>query len=149
MPASEIIKEYLVSLGVQDNLSEGLGNALENADGEVQGFVKRFGKQFAIAGATVVSIVAATSFGIAIFLNYVADTNDEVSAYAAELGKTEDEAYRIKSALDVMGKSMEEIQADPELLKQFEELRANAEAIQLPDMSQSVGQIKDMKLEFL
>ena len=35
MPASEIIKEYLVSLGVQDNLSEGLGNALENADGEV------------------------------------------------------------------------------------------------------------------
>ena len=149
MPASEIIKEYLVSLGVQDNLSEGLGNALENADGEVQGFVKRFGKQFAIAGATVVSIVAATSFGIAKFLNYVADTNDEVSAYAAELGKTEDEAYRIKSALDVMGKSMEEIQADPELLKQFEELRANAEAIQLPDMSQSVGQIKDMKLEFL
>ena len=149
MPASEIIKEYLVSLGVQDNLSEGLGNALENADGEVQSFVKRFGKQFAVAGATVVSIVAATSFGIAKFLNYVANTNDEVSAYAAELGKTEDEAYRIKSALDVMGKSIEEVQADPELLKQFEELRANAEAIQLPDMSQSVGQIKNMKLEFL
>ncbi len=149
MKASEIIKEYLVSLGVQDNLSEGIGNALDNADDEVQGFVKRFGKQFAIAGATVVSLVAATSFGIAKFLNYVANTNDEISAYADEIGKTEEEAYRLKSTLDVMGKSMDEIKADPELLEQFEELKANAEAIQLPDMSQSVGQVKDMKLEFL
>ena len=113
MPASDIIKEYLVSLGVQDNLSESMKNALDSADGEVKGFVKRFGKQFAIAGAAVVSVVAATSFGIAKFINHIAQTYKELEAYAEEIGKTKEEAFALKSALDTMGKSMEEIQADP------------------------------------
>ena len=56
MPASEYIKEYLVSLGMQDNFTEKLGEALEEADEEVSSFAKGFAKHFAIAGTAVFSM---------------------------------------------------------------------------------------------
>ena len=71
MPASEYIKEYLVSLGMQDNFTEKLGEALEEADEEVNSFTKGFAKKFVTAGAAVVSLIGATSVGIAKFLNHI------------------------------------------------------------------------------
>ncbi len=59
MPASEYIKEYLVSLGMQDNFTEKLGEALEEADEEVDSFAKGFAKKFVTAGAAVVSLIGA------------------------------------------------------------------------------------------
>lgn len=105
MPASEYIKEYLVSLGMQDNFTEKLGEALEEADEEVDGFVKGFAKHFAVAGTAVVSLIGATSVGITKFLNHIANAEQEVADYAEEIGKSREEAYRLKTALDAMGVS--------------------------------------------
>ena len=135
MPASEYIKEYLVSLGIQDNFSEKLGEALDKADGETKSFVKGFAKHFAIAGTAVVSLIEATSVGVAKFLNHIANAEQEITDYAEEIGKSREEAYRLKTALDAMGVSMEDIEASEELQKQFKILQEDAQKIQISDMS--------------
>ncbi len=149
MPASEYIKEYLVSLGMQDNFTEKLGEALEEADEEVDGFVKGFAKHFAVAGTAVVSLIGATSVGITKFLNHIANAEQEVADYAEEIGKSREEAYRLKTALDAMGVSMEDIEASEELQEQFKILQEDAQKIQIPDMSTGVQQVSEMKVEFL
>ncbi len=149
MPASEYIKEYLVSLGMQDNFTEKLGEALEEADEEVDSFAKGFAKKFVTAGAAVVSLIGATSVGIAKFLNHIANAEQEVADYAEEIGKSREEAYRLKAALDAMGVSMEDIEASEELQEQFKILQEDAQKIQIPDMSTGVQQVSDMKVEFL
>lgn len=149
MPASEYIKEYLVSLGMQDNFTEKLGEALEEADEEVDSFAKGFAKKFVTAGAAVVSLIGATSVGIAKFLNHIANAEQEVADYAEEIGKSREEAYRLKAALDAMGVSMEDIEASEELQEQFKILQEDAKKIQIPDMSTGVQQVSDMKVEFL
>ena len=149
MPASEYIKEYLVSLGMQDNFTEKLGEALEEADEEVDSFAKGFAKKFVTAGAVVVSLIGATSVGIAKFLNHIANAEQEVADYAEEIGKSREEAYRLKTALDAMGVSMEDIEASEELQEQFKILQEDAQKVQIPDMSTGVQQVSDMKVEFL
>ncbi len=149
MPASEYIKEYLVSLGMQDNFTEKLGEALEEADEEVSSFAKGFAKHFAIAGTAVFSLIGATSVGIAKFLNHIANAEQEVADYAEEIGKSREEAYRLKTALDAMGVSMEDIEASEELQEQFKILQEDAQKVQTPDMSTGVQQVSDMKVEFL
>ena len=149
MPASEYIKEYLVSLGMQDNFTEKLGEALEGADEEVDSFAKGFAKKFVTAGAAVVSLIGATSVGIAKFLNHIANAEQEVADYAEEIGKSREEAYRLKAALDAMGVSMEDIEASEELQEQFKILQEDAKKIQIPDMSTGVQQVSEMKVEFL
>ncbi len=149
MPASEYIKEYLVSLGMQDNFTEKLGEALEEADEEVSSFAKGFAKHFAIAGTAVFSLIGATSVGIAKFLNHIANAEQEVADYAEEIGKSREEAYRLKTALDAMGVSMEDIEASEELQEQFKILQEDAQKVQIPDMSTGVQQVSDMKVEFL
>ncbi len=149
MPASEYIKEYLVSLGIQDNFSERLGEALDEADGEVSSFVKGFAKKFAVAGTAVVSLIGATSIGVAKFLNHIANAEKEIADYAEEIGESREEAYRLKAALDAMGVSMEDIEASEELQEQFKILQKDAQKIQIPDMSVGVQQVNDIKIEFL
>lgn len=149
MPASEYIKEYLVSLGMQDNFTEKLGEALDEADGEVSSFVKGFVKKFAVAGTAVVSLIGATSIGVAKFLNHIANAEKEIADYAEEIGESREEAYRLKAALDAMGVSMEDIEASEELQKQFKILQEDAQKIQIPDMSVGVEQVNSMKVEFL
>jgi len=149
MPASEYIKEYLVSLGIQDNFSERLGEALDEADGEVSSFVKGFAKKFAVAGTAVVSLIGATSIGVAKFLNHIANAEKEIADYAEEIGESREEAYRLKAALDAMGVSMEDIKASEELQEQFKILQEDAQKIQIPDMSVGVQQVNDIKIEFL
>lgn len=149
MPASEYIKEYLVSLGMQDNFTEKLGEALEEADEEVDSFAKGFAKKFVTVGAVVVSLIGATSVGIAKFLNHITNAEQEIAEYAEEIGKSREEAYRLKTALDAMGVSMEDIEASEELQEQFKILQEDAQKIQIPDMSTGVQQVSDMKVEFL
>lgn len=149
MPASEYIKEYLVSLGMQDNFTEKLGEALDEADGEVSSFVKGFAKKFAVAGVAVVSLIGATSVGVAKFLNHISNAEKEIADYAEEIGESREEAYRLKAALDAMGVSMEDIEASEELQEQFKILQEDAQKIQIPDMSVGVEQVNSMKVEFL
>lgn len=108
----------------------------------------KWGKQFLLAGSAVVSAVAMANVGVAKYIGKLVEAEDELEAFAKQHGMTRDEAYKTKSALDAMGKSLEEIQANPRLLHQYRELRENAENLKPPDMSEGLNQVRSIIGEY-
>jgi hypothetical protein len=134
----------LVALGLKDNLTENLKNSLKAADGNVSKFASGFAKQFALAGIAVAAMTATAALGLAKFTGSLVKADGELEAFARNMGVSKDEAYKTKSALDVMGKSLEEVKLNPALLKQFEELKANAASLGIPDMSEGLKSVRDI-----
>jgi len=139
-----VLKEFLVALGLKDNMSENLNKSLNDADGKVSKFAKGFAKQFALAGVAVATMTATAAIGIGKFVVGLEKADSELETFARDMGVTKEEAYKTKSALDVMGKSLEEVKLNPTLLAQFEELKANAASLEIPDMSEGLKSVRDI-----
>jgi phage-related protein len=139
-----VLKEFLVALGLKDNMSENLNKSLKSADGKVSKFASGFAKQFALAGVAVAAMTTAAALGVGKFVVGLEKADSELETFARNMGVTKEEAYKTKSALDVMGKSLEEVKLNPTLLKQFEELKANAASLEIPDMSEGLKSVRDI-----
>jgi len=144
-----VLKEYLVRLGLQDNMTRDLKKNLGRATKDINDHSISWGKAAMKAGTIVTTSLVAAGFALGKFINNLSKSDDELGKFAADMGMTREEAFKTKSALDVMGKSMDEIAASPALLKQFEELRANAESIKLPDLSEGLESVRGVTTEFL
>ena len=143
-----VLNEFLVALGLKDNMSKQLEKATKDADKKVGKFVTGFAKNFAVAGAAVAGLVTVTATGLFKFTNNLLKADDELTKFSRNMGLPREEAYKVKSALDVMGKSMEEIALDPNLLKQFEQLKANAESLKMPDLTDALKPFREMLSTF-
>jgi phage-related protein len=126
-----------------------LDKATKGAEQKVGKMTASFAKNFAIAGTAVAGFIAVTAAGLLKFSSNLAKADDELNKFARSMGLPKEEAYKVKSALDVMGKSMEEIALNPVLMKQFAELKANAADFKLPDMSDALKPFREMATEFL
>jgi len=145
MANASILKEYLVALGFKDNMTNKLNKTLNQSSQKVQAFSKGLVK----GGMAIASLLAVANTGIAKFTAGLVKTDDELTKYAAGLGKGKEEARQLKYALDAMGKSMEEVEASPELTKTFKQLQKDAAAVKLPDMSEGLNQVRKVQTEFL
>ncbi len=144
-----ILKEFLVSLGLKDDMSEKLNQSMQSADSTVSKFAKGFGKKFALAGTAVVSFVGVAAGGLAKFAKSLMNSDDELTRFQRKFGMTRVDAYKTKSALDIMGKSLEEVHLDPLLFKQFTELKKNAADLKVPDMSEGLSTVRDITTSVL
>lgn len=144
-----ILKEFLVSLGLKDDMSEKLNQSMQSADSTVSKFAKGFGKKFALAGTAVVSFVGVAAGGLAKFAKSLMNSDDELTRFQRKFGMTRDDAYKTKSALDIMGRSLEEVHLDPLLFKQFTELKKNAADLKVPDMSEGLSTVRDITTSVL
>ena len=141
----EMVKENELFLAIQNCL-----DSLEDKDlDKVIDTSLQHCSEILPAGVAVVSLIGATSVGVAKFLNHISNAEKEIADYAEEIGESREEAYRLKAALDAMGVSMEDIEASEELQEQFKILQEDAQKIQIPDMSVGVEQVNSMKVEFL
>lgn len=143
-----IIQEYLVALGLQDNMTDKLNQSLKNSSDKVSKFVGKNAKQWIMAGTAVTTFVATGVIGVAKFVKKIVDSEEELQNFARDLGLSRNEAFQTKSALDAMGKSMDEINASADLRKQFEMLKENAEKLKPPDMSKGIQSVRDLLKEF-
>lgn len=137
-----ILKEFLVALGLKDDMSEKLKTSMDNADSKVSKFAKGFVKKFALAGTAVATFTATAVTGLAKFATSLVKSDDELTEFQRKFGLSRDEAYKTKSALDVMGKSLEEVQLDPKLLAQFNELKENAADLKVPDNTEGLKTVR-------
>lgn len=144
-----VLKEFLVALGLKDDMSEKLKTSMDNADSKVSHFTNGFVKKFALAGTAVVTFVATAATGLAKFATSLAESDDELTAFQRKFGLSRDEAYKTKSALDVMGKSLEEVQLDPKLLAQFNELKENAADLKVPDNTEGLKTVREITTSVL
>lgn len=144
-----VLKEFLVALGLQDNMSSKLDESLKKADQSTTKFAGAFAKRFVLAGVAVTTFVATASVGLAKFAMRLDQSDRELETFAKKIGQPKEEAYKTKTALDVMGKSMEEVKLDPKLLEQFKELKANAASLKMPDLSEGLKPVREFQTSFL
>jgi len=145
MANAAILKEYLVALGVQDNMTGPMRRTLRQG----QANVKQFAKSVTMAGTAMAGLLLAANAGVARFMTGLVQTDDRIQELADDLGTTHDEATKAHFALRAMGRSLEEIEASPELTRQFQQLQDDAARIQIPDISEGLNQVRAIQGEFV
>jgi len=143
-----VLNEFLVALGLKDNMTKQLEKATKDAERKTNKLANSFVKDFAKAGLAVTGFVSVAAAGLLKFTSNLSRADDELTRFARNMGLPREEAYKVKSALDIMGKSMEEIALDPRLLKEFEQLKRNAETLKMPDMSEALEPFREMATAF-
>lgn len=141
---AELLKEYLISLGVKDNVSDKLKQIFSSTERDT----KVFAKNFAIAGTAVGGMLVAANTAIAKFLVNLKNNSNEVKKLAKETGKTEAEVFKLKTTLNAMGKTMDEIKGNASLEKVFKQLQEDADKMKPPDFSKGLEQVESLGLEF-
>lgn len=144
-----VLKEFFVALGLQDNMSSKLDESLKKADQSTTKFASAFAKRFVLAGVAVTTFVATASVGLAKFAMQLDQSDRELETFAKKIRQPKEEAYKTKTALDVMGKSMEEVKLDPKLLEQFKELKTNAASLEMPDLSEGLKPVREFHTSIL
>jgi len=139
------VKEYLVALGFQDNATPQMRRTFSIG----QRMAQQFGRGLMIAGTAAAGLLIAANAGVARFVSGLVRADDELNHFAQEMGKGREEAQRLHMTLRTMGHTLEEIEANPELQRQFQRLQEDAAAIQLPDMSEGLAQVRGIQTEFL
>ncbi|MCL1999703.1 MAG: hypothetical protein FWG65_13170 [Turicibacter sp.] len=144
MTNASIMKEYLVALGIKDNFSPALDKSMKNASSKMQGLAKGV-KTASLAFA---GLFIAANKCIAHFLGGLVKTDETIGKLAESMEISKEEAHKTHFALQAMGRSLEEIQANPTLLAQFEQLKADSAKIGIPDMSEGLAQVQAIQGEW-
>lgn len=128
---SDVLKEYLVSLGF--NVNENKFNA---AMGKLKGFEKSAGKvsdnmaKSMQKGATaMVAAIATATAGVVGYMESVAKADMETEKFARRMWMTEESARTLQTTLKAMGEDMNtlyDVAANAELRDQFMQLRSDA-----------------------
>ena len=144
MANARFLNEYLVALGLKDNMSPQLTRTLRRSEASI----KKFAGGVTKAGLGISAILLAANGGIARFVTGLVNTDDRVKRLANDMGKTHEEAKRLDFALRAMNRSLEEIEGSEELTRQFEKIKKDAESIAIPDMSKGLTQVRAIQSEF-
>lgn len=146
---ADVLKEYLVSLGYKDDISSQLQSALKSADGNVSKFAKGTTAEFLKAGAAVTAFVVTATVGIGKFLGRLAKSDLEMQKYARSMWTSNENAKALKTTLDAMGVTLQDLWLSPELRKQFLELRQIAKELIPPnEYREQMKYIRSIGLEF-
>jgi len=76
-----ILKEFLVSLGLQDNVSKELNKSLKQSDRTISKFVSGFARQFALAGTAVATMTSVALIGVKKFADNLVAADDALTAF--------------------------------------------------------------------
>ena len=147
----EVIKEYLVSLGVQidkpgfaavDSTINKTSNTINAATGSwSRDFIKASGIiSAALAGLTtsVVGVMKATS-----------KQDLAMDKYARSMMISKDAAWEMKQAVDALGESVQDIQLNPELLGRYRALVNDGRSMKVGgDYSETMKNFRDLIFEF-
>ena len=149
MASINVIKEYLVGMGFQDNFTESFNRVLDDSQSKMGKFANTFSGKFALAGVAVATATVMANVAVGKFLNNLAQTDLEMDEYAKSIGKTKEEAIKLDTTLKAMGKTLEEVNSNAELKMNFDKLQEDAKKIKIPDMSEGMKQIRETQLEFV
>lgn len=146
-----VIKEYLVSLGMQvDKKSfDAADSTIETLENGIKQFAGTTVKQMALAGTAVMGFFATASVGIASFLGGLAKADLETEKFATQMWVSKDAAAEINNTLKAMNATIEDLYLSPELLRNFQQLRSTINEIKPPREFQSQMKfIRSIQLEF-
>jgi ABC-type multidrug transport system fused ATPase/permease subunit len=134
MTGADVIKEYLVSLGVQVDSSAyaKLKRSLGDIDGAINKSASGWVRAFGLAGTTITGVIGAILISTVAMMRKVSDSDIVFQKFAVQMRINESAAKSLKIATDAMGQSLEDIAWNPELRSRFFSLLKDQRAMRTP-----------------
>lgn len=132
---ANILEEYLVSLGFQVRQNE-LGEfrrAITELQKVVQGSAAGMTNSFTTASGAIVSAIGAINVATISMMKHVAQADMGYQKFALRMWTSKENAKDLKTVLDTLGESIEDIAYIPELRGQFYQLLGEGRGMRPPD----------------
>lgn len=147
----EIIKEYLVSLGVTID-KPGFG-AMETTINRTSGTIKTasagWAKNFVAAGGIIATAIAGVTASVAGLMAATAKQDLEMEKYARRMMISKNAAFEMKHAIDALGESIQDIQITPELFSRYKALVADGRKMKVGgDYESAMKGFRELAFEF-
>ena len=147
----EMIKEYLVGLGVQidkpgfaemDSTIKTTTNVIETATGA-------WAANFVKASGIIVTAIASVSTAVAGLMKSTAQQDLEMEKFARRMMLTKDAAWEMKKATDALGESVSDIVITPELMERYKTLVQDGRQMRIGgDFRETMKSFRDLTFEF-
>lgn len=147
----EMIKEYLVGLGVQidkpgfaemDSTIKTTTNVIETATGA-------WAANFVKASGIIVTAIASVTTAVAGLMKSTAQQDLEMEKFARRMMLTKDAAWEMKKATDALGESVSDIVITPELMDRYKTLVQDGRQMRIGgDFRETMKSFRDLTFEF-
>ena len=151
MSNSDVIKEYLVSLGfkVDNKTFKAATGSIDNLGKTISKFAGTAVGEFAVASTAVATFFVAANVGIAKFLDGLGKAQIENEIFARQMWTTEANAMALNNTLKAMGVTMQDLYLSPTLMEQFKVLRQQSYDLQAPsEYKDQMKFIQSISFEF-
>lgn len=148
---SNILEEYLVSLGFQVNNAafNQFNNTLRQAEGVVRLASTNMSRAMSTAAGVMVTSITGVTMATAGLLHELGKTDLAYQKFALRMWLTNQSAKELKTTLDALGESIEDAAFIPELRKQFQELYVQGRQMEPPeDYAEYMRQVQSISFEF-
>ncbi|WP_371378924.1 transglycosylase SLT domain-containing protein [Sporomusa aerivorans] len=147
----EVIKQYLVSLGVQidkpgfNQMQSTLNQTSSTVTAATSGWVKDFVK----AGTLISTALASVSASIAGVMASAAKQDLAMEKYSRSMLVSKSAALEMKTAIDALGESVQDIQLTPELMQRYRALVSDGRNMKVGgDYEGTMKNFRDLIFEF-
>lgn len=147
----EMIKEYLVGLGVQidkpgfaemDSTIKTTTNVIETATGA-------WAANFVKASGIIVTAIASITTAVTGLMKSTAQQDLEMEKFARRMMLTKDAAWEMKKATDALGESVSDIVITPELMERYKTLVQDGRQMRIGgDFRETMKSFRDLTFEF-
>lgn len=147
----EMIKEYLVSLGVQidkPGFNE-LDTTIKTTSNTIQSATGTWATNFVKAGSIIATSIASITTAIGGLMAATANQDLAMEKYARSMMISKDAAWEMKKATDALGESVADIVITPELMDRYKTLVNDGKQMRVSgDFSQTMKNFRDLMFEF-
>lgn len=150
MVASDVLKEYLVKLGfaIDGPAQAKLKQALQELESQLNGLAKNKSMAVMTKGFLgFIGVIGTAAVATGAMVKQAADADMTYQKLALRLHMTKDAAKQMTIAQEALGASLEEIVWNPELRKQYHELRQTVRDTSAP-ASEQFKFIREIGFEF-
>lgn len=147
----EVIKQYLVSLGVEIDKPgfNQMQTTLNQTSGVVSSATSGWAKDFVKAGTIISTALASVSASIAGVMTAAAKQDLAMEKYSRNMLVSKSAALEMKTAIDALGESVQDIQLTPELMERYRALVADGRNMRVGgDYQGTMKNFRDLVFEF-
>lgn len=151
MAATDVIQEYLVSLGFQVDKPgfQELNKTINETTSLVQAATATWAKSFVAASGIIASALASVSTGMLGVAKHAANQDLQFQKLGRTMMVGKDAAWAMAKATDALGESLNDIAITPELLERYEKLIADGQNMKPGgDFEATMRGFRDLMFQF-
>lgn len=147
----EVIKEYLVSLGIkvdQGGFNQA-NNTINQTGKNIKSSTSQWASDFMIAGGIITTALASITASMVSLATTTAKQDLAMEKYARNMMVSKNQAREMKMAMDALGESVQDIQLTPELMQRYRSLVLDSRKMAIGgDYEATMRNFRDLMFEF-